>query len=102
MPIYQRKVRKGSIMSNGFVMITGASSGIGREFARQLARKGYSLILVARRGKRLEKLAQELVKYGCQTEIITADLSQPKECVRVMKETKENESSASDKNDVIK
>ena len=70
-------------------MITGASSGIGREFARQLARKGYSLILVARRGKRLEKLAQELVKYGCQTEIIAADLSQPKECVRVMKETKE-------------
>ena len=55
-------------------MITGASSGIGREFARQLARKGYSLILVARRGKRLEKLAQELVKYGCQTEIIAADL----------------------------
>lgn len=55
----------------------------------QLARKGYSLILVARRGKRLEKLAQELVKYGCQTEIIAADLSQPKECVRVMKETKE-------------
>ena len=52
-----------------YAMITGASSGIGREFARQLARKGYSLILVARRGKRLEKLAQELVKYGCQTEI---------------------------------
>ena len=55
-----------------YAMITGASSGIGREFARQLARKGYSLILVARRGKRLEKLAQELVKYGCQTEIIAA------------------------------
>ena len=72
-----------------YAMITGASSGIGREFARQLAKKGYSLILVARRGKRLEKLAQELVKYGCQTEIIAADLSQPKECVRVMKETKE-------------
>ena len=72
-----------------YAMITGASSGIGREFARQLVRKGYSLILVARRRKRLEKLAQELVKYGCQTEIITADLSRPEECVRVMKETKE-------------
>ena len=57
-----------------YAMITGASSGIGREFARQLARKGYSLILVARRGKRLEKLAQELVKYGCQTEIIVPEL----------------------------
>ena len=72
-----------------YAMITGASSGIGREFARQLAKKGYSLILVARRESRLKKLAQELVKYGCQTEIITADLSQPEECVRVMKQTKE-------------
>ena len=43
MPIYQRKVRKGSIMSNGFVMITGASSGIGKAFAAQFAKKGYDL-----------------------------------------------------------
>ena len=49
-----------------YAMITGASSGIGREFARQLARKGYSLILVARRGKRLEKLAQELVNMDAK------------------------------------
>lgn len=62
------------IIKNAF--ITGASSGLGAEFARQLAAKGANLILTARRQSRLEELAQELEsQYAISVEILTADLA---------------------------
>lgn len=61
--------------------ITGASSGIGAEFARQLAARGYDLLLIARREDRLRQLADELAKSRgaageiCIAEICVADLA---------------------------
>jgi len=49
-----------TIDSSSWVLITGASSGFGEEFARQYARQGHSLVLVARRLDRLQKIAEEL------------------------------------------
>ena len=58
------------------VLITGASSGIGAAFARQLAARGHDLILVARRRERLEKLGEELAgAHRVSVEAIGADLT---------------------------
>lgn len=64
-------------------VITGASSGIGLEFARVLHKKGYDLTLIARRKERLEKLKTE---FGDKTKTITADLSQRSEVFRAFEE----------------
>lgn len=59
-------------------LITGASAGLGAEFARQLAGAGYNLVLVARRRDKLEALATELrQQFGAEVLIEAADLSDP-------------------------
>ena len=69
------------------VWITGASSGIGREFARRYAKMGCRLILTARRADRLEALAEELRQaHGTVCRILTADLAREEECTRLCKE----------------
>lgn len=60
------------------VLITGASSGIGRELARLFARDGYQLVLVARCELRLKQLADELrLRHQAQVTVLTYDLADP-------------------------
>jgi short-subunit dehydrogenase len=60
-----------------YTLITGASSGIGEEFARQFAARGNALILVARSEDKLQKLAAELMaEHGIRIKVIPMDLSE--------------------------
>lgn len=69
-------------------LITGASSGLGKDFARILSNMGYDLILVARRKERLEDLKNTLTT---QIEIITLDLSNYQNCIKLYDEVKEQQ-----------
>lgn len=70
-------------------LVTGASSGIGRDIARSLARHGINVIITARRRERLEKLRRELIgKYGVKVKIITADLSDEKQVFGLYEQVK--------------
>jgi uncharacterized protein len=57
-------------------LVTGASSGMGVDYARELARRGVDLILVARRADALERVAKELRDYhGIEVRVTPADLA---------------------------
>ncbi len=71
-------------MSRGLAVVTGATAGIGREFAGQLARRGYDLLLVARDRDRLAEAAGSLAAdHGVQTEAFRADLTRDDEVSRL-------------------
>ena len=71
------------------MLITGASAGIGEEFARQYAALGWDLALTARRADRLEKLARELEdKYQIATIVIVQDLARANSVDTILKEIK--------------
>lgn len=72
-------------------LITGASSGIGEAFARKLASQGFNLIIIARRKKRLQQLADELIrKYSIEIEILSADLAKDQEIEKIEQRIKKS------------
>jgi len=69
-------------------LITGASFGIGMEFARIFAREGYNLVLVARSADKLRQLASELEKaHGARSLILATDLTEPGASAYVLDQT---------------
>ncbi|RMF30307.1 MAG: glucose 1-dehydrogenase [Chloroflexi bacterium] len=76
-------------MQGKVALITGASSGIGRATALKFASEGASVALVARRAEKLAEVVEMIEAQGGQAKAIAADVTQPAEIERVVRETVE-------------
>lgn len=75
-----------------WAVITGASSGLGVDFAKELAALGMHLVLVARRESRMQTLATELrQQHGIDVEVIALDLAKPESAEKLHDQTQERE-----------
>jgi short-subunit dehydrogenase len=74
----KRMTTAAELFAGTWVLVTGASSGIGEQFARQLAAQRANVVLAARSGDKLRVLADELTDaHGIETEVVAIDLAAP-------------------------
>lgn len=71
------------------VLITGASSGIGRDMARTFSKKGYDLVLVARDENKLNSVKKELEKSNINVETVVMDVSKQENCIKLHEDIKD-------------
>jgi short-subunit dehydrogenase len=78
-------------MSNNYALITGASRGLGKELARELASRNFNLVLVALPGEGLEDLCSQMAeKYDIKTGFYETDLSQKQNIMKMTSWVNEN------------
>lgn len=77
LPLHCRVAMPSRIIRGSRAIVTGASSGIGRALALELARQGASLVITARRAERLEELAQTIEALGQHAESVAGDITDP-------------------------
>jgi short-subunit dehydrogenase len=70
-----------------WAVVTGASDGIGKAMAREIARRGLNVVLVARSGGKLSALASELAALGRQTRVLSLDLGDVEASYQVARDT---------------
>ena len=77
-------------MGNKTALVTGASDGIGLEFADILAAQGYDLVLVARREDKLNEVSEKLSRtYGINCTVMATDLSEPQAAQTLFQRTRD-------------
>lgn len=79
-------------INNKYALITGASAGIGKSFAQQLAQQGWNLILVARRQDSLQNLATEIKsQHNIDCQVICQDMAEPNASQNIFKSCQEQQ-----------
>ena len=67
-------------MKNKLVIVTGASSGIGRACAEKFAQEGANLVLAARSADKLNEVAENIARYGVQVLPVVTDVTREEDC----------------------